>query len=176
MKSLIKILFVYLALVALSGCCCYYFSDLTSGNKYNVGQTIITSDFDIEVEQFQWSNNTWTSTGYAEVDTRHYAQGSGNDLHSNNVNLLFLFEYPLKKIYFKFGELGGNCNVQVNDEFKNVQDLISLHNTLIGGVNFKVNASLQGNNWYGEIVLEGTINSFKIGGQELWIDDICTDK
>jgi hypothetical protein len=62
----------------------------------------------------------------------------------------------------------------VNDDFRNVGDLINLNNTIVGGVDFSVNASLQGYNWYGEIVLEGNINSFTIGGQELWIDDICT--
>jgi hypothetical protein len=175
MKLHINALSLFLPLTLLFGCC-YSFSDMTPGNKYNVGQVISTSEFDIQLKEFQWENNNWTSSGYAEVDTRNYAQGSGNDLHSNNVNMQFLFEYPLKKISFKFGELGGNCNVKVNDDFRNVEDLFSLNNTSIGGIPIKINATLQGFNWYGEMVLEGTINSFTIGGQELWIDEICTEK
>lgn len=39
-----------------------------------------------------------------------------------------------------------------------------------------VNAIQQGNNWYGQMILDGNINSFSIGGQELYLDDVCCDK
>jgi len=47
---------------------------------------------------------------------------------------------------------------------------------MIGGVQVTINAIQQGANWYGKMTLDGNINEFVIGGQELWIDNICCDK
>jgi len=162
------------AIVFLSGCC-VKFSNLTPGDTYNVGDTITTSKANIVVEQFQWPNGTWTSSGTAKVDDRNYGQGAGNDLNANNVNLNFQFDYPVDRITFKFGELGGNNNIRVNGAFQNVGNLVDLNGNTIGGVQITVNANQQGNNWYGTMELEGTINEFAIGGQELWLDDVCPE-
>jgi hypothetical protein len=43
-------------------------------------------------------------------------------------------------------------------------------------VNVTVNASQQGSNWYGIFILDGNIKEFSIGGQELWLDEICPTK
>jgi len=172
---MITFMFAIVLVSFLSGCCLRY-SDLTPGATYNVGDTINTSGTDIVVEQFQWSNGTWTSTGTAKVDTRNYAQGSGKDLNANNVNLNFQLDYPIDKITFKFGELGGNNNIRVNGDFQNLPNLVNLNGTMIGGVPVTINANQQGNNWYGEMILEGNINDFSIGGQELWLDDFCPRK
>ena len=162
------------AIVFLSGCC-VKFSNLTPGDTYSVGDTITTSKANIVVEQFQWSNGTWTSSGTAKVDDRNYGQGAGNDLNANNVNLNFQFDYPVDRITFKFGELGGNNNIRVNGAFQNIGNLVDLNGNTIGGVQITVNANQQGNNWYGTMALDGTINEFAIGGQELWLDDVCPE-
>ena len=175
MRSMMIMILTGIAIVILSGCC-VKFSNLTAGNTYSVGDTITTSEADISVEQFQWPNGTWTTTGRAKVDDRNYAQGSGNDLNANNVNLSFQFDYPVDKISLKFGELGGNNNIKVNGTFQNVANLVDLNGNSIGGVQITVNANQQGNNWYGTMDLDGTINDFAIGGQELWLDDVCPDK
>jgi len=39
-----------------------------------------------------------------------------------------------------------------------------------------VTATAVGGNSYGIIVLDGAIKEFAIGGQELWLDDICPTK
>lgn len=163
---------VLVAALLLTGCCAK-FNDLPYGATYNVGSTINSSEPDIEVKPFQYANGNMTSTGTAKVDNRNYAPGSGNDLNSRNVNLHFLFDYPISKFTFKFGELGGDNNIEINNDFRYIPDLIDLHGTTIGGVNVTVNASQRGNNWYGEMKFEGDIQDFSIGGQELWIDNIC---
>jgi hypothetical protein len=138
--------------------------------------TFYTSGTNIAVEQFQWANGTWTTNGHAKIDNKGYAKGTGNDINANNVNLRFRFDYPLKKITLKFGELGGNNNMLVNGDFRNVGNLVSLNGATVGGVNVAVNATQQGGNWYGIIVLDGAIKEFSIGGQELWLDEICPTK
>jgi len=174
MRSTMTLILATTAIIFLSGCC-VKFSNLTSGDTYNVGDTITTSQANIVVEQFQWPNGTWTTSGHATVDDRNYGQGSGNDLNANNVNLNFQFDYPVEKITLKFGELGGNNNISVNGGFQNVPNLVDLNGNSINGVQITVNASQQGNNWYGTMELDGTINEFKIGGQELWLDDVCPE-
>ena len=172
MVSKITLMLSTLVVAAVSGCC-VTFSDQTPQTEFNVGDVIVSSKTDIVVEKFQWTDGTWYSDGKAVVDTRNYSKGSGNDLNTRNVNVRFMFDYPVDGIKLKFGELGGHNNINVNDEFRNVQDLINLNNTTIGGVQVKVNAVQQGNNWYGKMALDGTISGFYIGGQELWLDDIC---
>lgn len=178
MKYLITTVCILTIAGLLSGCVCncYIFSDLAAGTTYYVGQTITTTGPHIKVEQFQAGDLNWTSSGFAKVDNVNYAKGSGNDIQSGNVNLFFLFDYPISKITFKFGELGGNNNIKVNGDFNNVENLIGLNGVTIGGVQIVVNATQQGNNWYGDMTLEGSINDFTLGGQELWIDDICHSK
>ena len=176
MKTRITLIFVAALVTFISGCCCVRFEDQSPGTRYNVGDTITTSGKDILVERFQYGDGVWTTSGTAEVDTRSYAHGSGNDLNARNVNLHFKFDYPIDKITFKFGELGGNNNIKVNGDFQNVRDLISLNGTTIAGVQVAVDASQQGNNWYGKMTLEGDITDFSIGGQELWLDDVCPGK
>ena len=175
MRSMVTFMFATMLVAFLSGCC-LRFSDLTPEATYDVGDMITTSGTNIVVKQFQWTNGNWTSSGSAKVDTRNYAHGSGNDLNANNVNLHFQFDYPINKIAFKFGELGGNNNIKVNGDFENVQDLFSSNGTTIGGVQATVDAYRQGNNWYGKMILDGSISDFSIGGQELWLDDVCPRK
>ncbi len=153
---------------------CLTFTDLTAGSSYSAGDIIISSATEIEVGPFQWSNGTWTSSGSARVDYRGYAGGSGSDLNARNTNLHFRFPYPVGQITFRFGELGGNINMSVNGALQNVSDLIDLDGSIVAGVQVSVNASLQGNNWHGSVMLQGDIADFSIGGQELWLDDACS--
>lgn len=152
---------------------CIHFEDQTMPTTFNVGDAVLTSGIRIRVEQFQWGNGTWSSSGHAMIDNRQNARGSGKDINTNNVNLHFMHSYPVHKIEFKFGELGGNNNISINGTFQNVADLKNLNGTSIGGAQVKVVAVLQGANWYGNITIEGNITDFSIGGQELWIDDYC---
>ncbi len=175
MRLRIALIFAVAGAMLISGCC-VRFTDQAAGTVFHVGDTITTSGTDIAVDQFQYGNNNWTSDGSARVDTNQYSGGSGKDLNARNVNLRFMFDYPVDKITLKFGELGGNNNIKVNDDFRNVPDLVSLNGNTIGNAHVTVTAAQQGNNWYGDMVIEGDINNFVIGGQELWLDDICPIK
>lgn len=160
--------------VLISGCC-LKFNDLASGTTYPVGSTISTGGKTVTVEQFQWANGTWSSTGYAKVDSSNFAGGSGNELRANNVNFNFQLGYPLSKITFKFADYGGNENIKVNNDFRNVPNFLGLNNTTIGGVQVTVTAVQTTSSIRGEMVLQGPINGFTVGGQEFWIDEVCTE-
>jgi hypothetical protein len=140
-----------------------------------MGDVITTSGINIDVAEFQRGNGTWTSAGFAKISTQNYARGSGYEINCNNTNLHFQLAFPVEEITLNFGELGGNINIQINGSFKNIPDLIDINNTSISGVNITVNAIQEGNNWYGTLILQGVISDFAIGGQELWLDDVCYD-
>jgi hypothetical protein len=161
--------------IFLSGCC-LKLNDLTPGTTYNVGSTISTGGKVIQVEQFQWANGTLSSSGSAKVDSSNYAGGSGYELRANNVNFNFQLDYPLSKLTFKFADYGGNENIKVNNDFRNVPNFLGLNNTTIGGVNVSVTAVQNTSSIRGEMVLQGSITGFTVGGQEFWIDEICPEK
>lgn len=73
-------------------------------------------------------------------------------------------------------EFGYSYISAIDEHFQNVANLVDLNGSSISGVQITVNANQQGNNWYGTMDLDGTINDFTIGGQELWLDDVCPDK
>ncbi len=170
----------------LSGCCtlfpatcppptsaCVDFDDLTAGQNFTAGTAFSSRNTVVALEPFQWGNGTWTGGNHARVDTRQYAGGSNLDVNANNVNLHFLPDCPVDRVTLRFGELGGNNNLRVNGQFSNIADLVTLNGTTLGGVQISVTASQQGNNWYGTMSFDGQIRDFAIGGQELWLDDVC---
>ena len=146
------------------------FEDLTLGTIYIVGQTFTTSGIPITVKQFQRGNGTWTSDGDTTVVNAGLAGGSGNELNVNNVNLDFDIPVPVTGCSLLFGEYGGNCNIKINGDFLNFANLADINGLTIGGVNVSVING--GGNDAGSLTLTGTINSFAIGGQEFFIDDV----
>jgi hypothetical protein len=153
---------------------CVDFEDLPLAEEYHVGEAFTSCGFVIHVEEFQWTpppHEEWTDTGYASVQDGEDAGGSGQDMFVNNVNLYFRRPPDLLEgLSLLYGEYGGNINVQVNDEFVNVDDFEDLPASM-GGVDVTVSDFGSGK---GRLTLsKGKIGSFKIGGQELFIDDVC---
>ena len=171
---LFTVLFLTLFVTGCSNC--IDFSGQTVGTQFPVGQSFTENNIAVDVEQYQWPNGTWATNGRAEVKGTNLAQGTGNEINTNNVNLKFNFNYPGRKIVLKFAELGGNNNINVNGTFQNVGDLINLDGTNIAGNQVTVTATQQGNNWVGSLIVDGSITSFSIGGQELWMDNVCFTK
>lgn len=150
------------------------FEDLTVGDRYTLGDTFTSNGVDITVGDFQWSNGVWCSTasgcGYALVDEFQNSGGTGIDLGVNNVSVTFNFG-GVNGLSLLFGEYGGNLNITINGEFKNFNTFSDIDGTTIGGVSVSVIGSGRG---LGTLVLSGVVNSFSIGGQELWIDNVTT--
>jgi len=147
---------------------CLQFEDQTSGAQYNFGQVLTTSGTQISVEQ-----DSWTSNGQLRIDNRGYARGSGLDLNLRNANAHLLLPYPVPTVTMSFAELGGHNKIKINTVSQDIQDLVDLNGSVVGGVGVAVFATKEGNNWYGTLVLAGPINDFSLGGQEVWIDNVC---
>ncbi len=150
---------------------CVDFEGLSLGTQYHVPDRFIDSDVEMTVRAFQWSNGEWTTDGFTEVDDQGHAGGAGQEMWINNVNLDFDFCCTVEGLTLKFGEYGGNLNIAVNGVFENFENFVDIDGANLGGVSVNVTGGL--GNDTGILTLKGEIWSFALGGQELWIDDVC---
>ncbi len=148
------------------------FEDQTLATTFVVGDTFTTSGVDVMVMDFTFSGGGTTAAGNTEVQNGGNAGGSGLEMAVNNVNLSFAVPASTTAISLLFGEFGGNLNLTVNGDFQNFENFIDIDGSTIGGA--LVNIPFGGNGGdMGRLQLTGAlITDFKIGGQELWIDDV----
>ena len=151
---------------------CVDFEDLLLRTEYNVGNSFVDSGATITGETFFWGDGTPFNGGFTRVENGGAAGGTGNELQVNNINLAFDFGGPVPGLELPFGEFGGNLNIQVNGDFRNFGNFDDIDGLTIGGVLVSVTAPSQ-TSPRGRLKLSGTVQSFAIGGQELWIDDVC---
>jgi hypothetical protein len=167
---------------------CESLNTLPVGKTIKLGPPPINSfqlpTMDIAAHPFVWSNGAATSAGDAETDTAGKAGGSGVELSVNNMTLSVSVGsgQSLTAVRFAFGEFGGNLNLSVNNAFQNFDNFAAVHGKVLGGVSVNVVSGGSGND---SGVIEfvgmmpdqtGGLGQLAVGGQELWIDDICFDK
>lgn len=150
---------------------CIDFEQQTSGTVFHVGNTFIDSGVTIEIQAFQWHSGQWTNTGRARIDNRQLAGHLNQDIAAGNTNLSFDFGSPKERLSIYFGEYGGNLNIKINGDFRNFSNFSEINGATLGGVSISVINGF--GNDKGLLRLIGTINSFVIGGQELYIDHVC---
>ena len=151
---------------------CIGFESLNVGDTFHVGDAFDDAGVTMAVDSFQWSNGQSTSNGYAEVQNGGLAGGMSNELQVNNVNIVFKLGSPVHLMTLRFGEYGGNLNITINGDFHNFNDFSDINGAFIGGT--QVMAINGFGNDTGALILSGgPITDFVIGGQELWIDDVC---
>ncbi len=151
---------------------CIEFEDLKPGTAHKTGETFTASGIYITVGPFVWGNGIPTNSGFGYVTEGKSAGGSGMEMEVNNVTMILNLRSPVNNLSLLFGEYGGNLNIDVNGDFRNFENFAEINRLVIGGANVSV---LNGfGNDTGYLQLSGKVNSFAIGGQELWIDNICT--
>jgi hypothetical protein len=150
---------------------CIDFGGLLLNRVYTVGSAFVASGTGITVRSFVWRNGIPTNQGFAQVQNRGLAGGAGNEMAVNNASLAFSLRGRARALMLRFGEYGGNLNITINGRFVNFNNFADINGASIGGVN--VSATNGFGNDRGRLVLTGPITSFSLGGQELWIDDVC---
>ncbi|MCA9953099.1 MAG: PKD domain-containing protein [Anaerolineales bacterium] len=150
---------------------CVDFEDLPLEATLNVGDSFVDSGVTVTGQTFFRSNGQSTDGGFARVEDGGLAGGSGQEVQVNNINLAFDFGTILPGITLHFGEFGGNLNLTVNGDFRNFKNFDQIDGGIIGGVVASVTGGTD--QAQGMLMLQGEISSFAIGGQELWIDDVC---
>lgn len=147
-----------------------HFDDLAAGSTYPYGTTFMTNGVRVGGEAFHYPWG-WTAGGHAAIDGKSRAGGSGHDVMANNIGLRFDFGAPVQGVRFRFGEYGGNVNLEINGDLAIVGDFWQLDGLQMGGATIRV---INGNgSATGSVELFGRIDTILIGGQELWLDDVC---
>jgi hypothetical protein len=76
----------------------------------------------------------------------------------------------VKRLTFRYDEYDGYLNLRINRDFQPFENFDEFNGREVGGVAVSL---INGVDHMGAIVLEGDIEDFAIGGEELWIDDVC---
>ena len=129
------------------------------------------SGIPVRVDTFTWGGGG-TTFGSARVETATAAFGSGQVVRSNNIDLVFdLAAAPGPVVTFAFLDLGGIENLTVNG-VRHVGELTAAPASLGGVTVTSAVTPVQGGK-RGKVTLAGNVQKLGIGGQELWLDDVC---
>ena len=138
------------------------------------GTVVITANaIAVSVVDFEIGGSTFFNL--ASVDAAPSALGTGQVLRVNNISLdvdLSALPFPASEVRVDYLDLGGTENLAVNGSPVFAGDLSSAP-PILGGVAVSVSASPVAGGTRGTLVLTGNVASLRIGGQELWIDNIC---
>jgi hypothetical protein len=168
---------------------CETFDTLAIGSKIGVyfhnpvpNNTWQPPNGDFWGSAFVLPDGTLNQLGHAQITKARRAGSAGNEVMVNNINLCFSanFGQVLRHIRIAFGEYGGNLNLLINRQFVNFKNFGDIDGSIIGGVKVNVLSGGTGND-SGEIEFVGDIGDQRwsghlaIGGQELWVDNVCWD-
>jgi hypothetical protein len=157
---------------------CVDFETLPYPASYGVGSTFTDSGAQVQMQTFFWWDGNPNggipySGGSCVVDNQQRAGGSGLDVLPNNINMDFDFGTMYRSLRLLYADLGGNLNLRINGDFRNIGaplGFASLNGTTLGGATIMAAQAPDG---LGVLEVRGYLSSFTIGGQELWIDDVC---
>ncbi len=162
--------------IEIAGDQCIDFEDLAPVASYGVGTSFVADNTGFQAkitgEPFTWSGGGMTAMGMTTVEHANLAAHAGQEMAVNNILLNFDFGGKIAGLRLNFGEYGGNLNLEINGDFRNFEDFQDVHGAMIGGTHVTVPVGGTGQD-AGVLQVTGDINSFKIGGQELWIDHVC---
>lgn len=129
----------------------------------------------VPVRVFKWvSPNGNSYFNRADVVLPPVAFAAGQSIQLNNINLGFDFTalpFKVSAATFRFLDLGGSENLRINGALY-VGELTSAPSPL-GGVAVSVGWSAIPGGKVGTVRLAGTVKDLWVGGQELWIDQLC---
>lgn len=170
--AMIGVCAAFLCAVGVASAATVDFDDMTLGSVYNSGDSFTTGGVLVTVGDF-FLTGGGTTSGAATVTDAMVADGGGNEMSINNVNLSFDFGAPtINGLSLQFGEQGGDLNLNINGDLQKFADFTDVDNSVIGGVNVYVIGPNQGK---GGLFAIGLINSFAVGGQELSVDNLVAN-
>jgi len=146
------------------------FDDLPLHLPWYVWDSFTSQGVVFEVAPFEWPTGVMYNGGKVYADDKLLACGDMWDLLTNNANVhVFFPTTQTENIGWNFGEYGGNINLMINGDYRNVDNYLDLHGHMVGGVMVQIMVGGAGNDC-GRIELTGVVEKLMIGGQEHWID------
>lgn len=130
----------------------------------------------MSVQNFRWVSGGGTFNS-GRIETPPVSFGSGQTLRSNNLNFAFDFTntgFTVSKVVFDYLDLGGFENLSVNGQPVPVfAGELTAAPSPVAGVNVAVTAVPVTGGKKGTVTLTGVIQRMWVGGQELWVDNVC---
>jgi hypothetical protein len=116
--------------------------------------------------------------GNATIATPPYPFGNGQTINTNSIDLGFDFSnvgFTATEVQFEFLDQGGTPNLSLNGSPAYVGPLSAAPSSIAGvSVNVFTLPAGPGVATKGLVVLRGSkITDLVVGGQELWLDNIC---
>lgn len=149
------------------------FDDLAVGTELRVGGQIVSGGVPLRGAAFTFSNGQPFGDGFARVQASSLAGGSGRELMVNNILVEVHLPAPYQHVQLEFGDFGGNVNLRVNGQLRNVGDLQEISGQVVAGVRVLVQPGPDPHRH--RLVLSREtepIRSLAIGGQEFFMDDL----
>lgn len=151
------------------------FEDLPPGATYGVGETFSSSGATFRALPLVLADGTVIEDGFAEVEVGTMAGGSGQEVVLTNLNLGLDSGSALRGLSLRFAHLPENLenlNIEVNGESRNFRDFEEIDGETIGGVDIAAESLGMVSYMMGTLTLTGTIDTFAVGGQRFWMDDV----
>lgn len=151
------------------------FEDRTNGEIWNVGQSMISGGALHRFQTFHLPDvdcSNPTNGGMASITNNLDACTDGLELNLNNINDQIVFLLRPKRIVLAYGEYGGNVNLSINGDCRNLDNLSDINGSIVGGVHVWAIDYGQPDQSCGTLYAQGEIDEFIIGGQEFAIDNV----
>ena len=166
-----------------SQACVDFEPPLPAGAQYgrpgqSSGDVVFTTNgIPVSVYDFVFANGGGAFNS-ARIEQPPTPFSSGQSIGTNNINLEFDFTslgLPRSQVQFDFLDMSGFENISVNGSPVFAGEFSAAPNP-IGGVKIVVNTVPVANGKKGTVILLGTVDKLRIGGQELWIDQVCVKR
>lgn len=111
---------------------------------------------------------------YVRVSPDLFLAGSeGNALFMHGATLGIDFGGEVDRLTLFYRTVSGLHNITINGEFRHVDQLHDINGAMIGGTKVSIVKLPDPAITEGQLFIEGLVREFSIGGQELWIDQVC---
>jgi hypothetical protein len=159
---------------------CVDFDSLLPGSTFQVGDYFKDSGSVGIIQAYRWIDNSLTLDGDMSVFNEDAEYMESNDENPyvllKEVNLALVFDCPVEGLHFKYAHWMGGLNISINGD-KWCTSLSKMNGEKIGGAQVTVTTDPTINNGHeeGVVMLTGHIDSFSVGGEQLAIDDVCSE-
>ncbi|MFO7654843.1 MAG: T9SS type A sorting domain-containing protein [Candidatus Krumholzibacteriia bacterium] len=150
------------------------FEELAPGATYTSGQAFSSGFGDFEVQAFLATFGCADPiSGTAEVSNAGAACGSGQEIHLTNAGLAVTSSLaPYGAVVVDYAEYDGLVNLTVNGACMTIAHFANVNGMEVGGAHVFAIDHDAPSGGCGRLYVVGTIDTFAVGGAELWIDDV----
>lgn len=175
---LLTLLSAFLWMAGCRSIRCAKFDDLTVGESFQVGQTITSQGVEFPLESFRASASATPVAGNATGAQVPGTQSLGLQLHS--ASLLIPRVRSFDNARMEFIRLGGAASFTLNGLVLPWNNVTGINGSgtgpggliLVEAIPFATSSG-SADNWIGTLTVAGPLDSLSVGGEELFLDEVC---